>query len=166
MVIQPWGELLIGFLAGFVSVIGYKYISPNMDHWFYLQDTCGVHNLHGLPGVFSGLASAIAAGVAEEVGGRGLTTYGDSLFVIFPARAPSNMTQLTAEQVGMGIGAGEDRHAGTQAGYQLALLGVTLCVSIFGGLFTGLIVRWLPVFQPTFSKDLFCLLYTSPSPRD
>jgi len=35
-----------------------------MDRWLYLQDTCGVHNLHGLPGVFSGLASVIAAGVA------------------------------------------------------------------------------------------------------
>ena len=27
MVIQPWGALLIGFLAGFISVVGYKFIS-------------------------------------------------------------------------------------------------------------------------------------------
>ena len=59
-----------------------------------------------------------------------------SLFVIFPARAPSNMT-LTPEHMALGIEPGEDRHAGTQAGYQLALLGATLCVSIFGGLLTG-----------------------------
>ena len=25
MVIQPWGALLIGFLAGFISVAGYKF---------------------------------------------------------------------------------------------------------------------------------------------
>jgi len=38
-----------------------------MDRLFYLQDTCGVHNLHGLPGVFSGIASVIAASVARKV---------------------------------------------------------------------------------------------------
>ena len=27
MVIQPWGALLIGFLAGFISVVGYRFIS-------------------------------------------------------------------------------------------------------------------------------------------
>ena len=36
----------------------------------YLLDTCGVHNLHGMPGVFSGIASAIAAAVASDTGGR------------------------------------------------------------------------------------------------
>ena len=68
-----------------------------------------------------------------------------SLFVVFPARAPSNMTLLTAEQMELGIEAGEDRHAGTQAGYQLALLGSTLLVSIFGGLFTG--TSFMPFMQ-------------------
>ena len=43
-----------------------------MDRWLYLQDTCGVHNLHGLPGVFSGISSAIAASVAG-----GIVSYDD-----------------------------------------------------------------------------------------
>ena len=60
-----------------------------------------------------------------------------SLFVVFPARAPSNTTQLTSEQIELGIEPGENRHAGIQAGYQLALLGSTLIVSILGGLLTG-----------------------------
>ena len=60
-----------------------------------------------------------------------------SLFVVFPARAPTNITQLTPEQVQMGVVTGEGRNARTQAGYQLALLGVTLFVSIIGGLLTG-----------------------------
>ena len=38
-----------------------------MDRYFYLQDTCGVHNLHGLPGVLSGIASSIAASLARKV---------------------------------------------------------------------------------------------------
>jgi len=147
MLIQPWAGILIGFLAGFISVLGYRYLSPIMDRWLYLQDTCGVHNLHGLPGVFSGLASVIAAGVAG-----GAVSYSDiSLYAVFPARAPSNMTEAQLQ----GVDPGEGRHAGIQAGYQLALLVVTLAVSILGGLLTGLIVRWLPTFQPTFSSDLF-----------
>ena len=40
-------------------------LQPLLEKRFRLQDTCGVHNLHGLPGVFSGVASAVAAGVAE-----------------------------------------------------------------------------------------------------
>ena len=38
-----------------------------MDKWLYLQDTCGVHNLHGLPGVMSGIASVIAASLARKI---------------------------------------------------------------------------------------------------
>ena len=40
---------------------------------------------------------------------------------MFPARAANN----------------GNRHAGTQAGFQLALLASTLAISIFGGLLTG-----------------------------
>ena len=60
-----------------------------------------------------------------------------SLFVVFPARAPSNITQLTPEQVQMGIETSNGHDVWTQAGFQLALLGVTLGVSIFGGVLTG-----------------------------
>ena len=44
-----------------------------------------------------------------------------SLFTVFPARA----------------GNSGDRHAGIQAGFQLALLASSLGISIFGGLLTG-----------------------------
>ena len=49
-----------------------------MDRWFYLQDTCGVHNLHGMPGVLAGLLSALVAGLAEETNdGQHKVAYGD-----------------------------------------------------------------------------------------
>ncbi len=57
-----------------------------------------------------------------------------SLYLVFPARTPSaNVTELA----GLGISPSVGRHAGTQAGYQLALLASTLTISIVGGLLTG-----------------------------
>ena len=60
-----------------------------------------------------------------------------SLFLVFPERAPSNASELTADEKLLGVEPGSDRHAGMQAGYQLALLVTTLAVSIVGGLLTG-----------------------------
>ena len=58
-----------------------------------------------------------------------------SLYHVFPARAP-NMTVIMENNL-LGVDPGDDRHAGTQAGFQLALLGTTLVISIVGGLLTG-----------------------------
>lgn len=44
-----------------------------------LYDTCGVHNLHGMPAILSAIFSAIYATVAT------IETYEDSLMDIFPA---------------------------------------------------------------------------------
>ena len=38
-----------------------------MERVFNIQDTCGVHNLHGLPGVMSGIAATVAASVARKI---------------------------------------------------------------------------------------------------
>ncbi|KAM6464189.1 ammonium transporter Rh type A [Liasis olivaceus] len=61
--ILPFGAMLIGSIAGIISVIGYKYLSPFLASNLKIQDTCGVHNLHGLPGLLGGIASIIAAAV-------------------------------------------------------------------------------------------------------
>lgn len=45
-----------------------------------ILDTCGVHNLHGMPGVFSGLLSVLFAALASQ------NEYGtDELGVVFEA---------------------------------------------------------------------------------
>ena len=64
-----------------------------------------------------------------------------SLFLVFPARAPTSASELTAAQVGLGVGTGEGRSAAVQAGYQLACLATTLAIAIVGGLITGEGVR-------------------------
>lgn len=47
-----------------------------MDRWLYIQDTCGVHNLHGIPGILSAIAAAVAAGVASNVPATNRVDYG------------------------------------------------------------------------------------------
>ena len=56
---------------------------------------------------------------------------------MFPARAPSSEGELTLAQAGLGVGTGDGRSAGVQAGYQLACLATTLAIAIIGGLITG-----------------------------
>jgi ammonium transporter Rh len=61
IIVQPFGAMLLGFLAGIVSSFGFAYLSHFLQHKIHLHDTCGVHNLHGMPGVIGGLVSAIVA---------------------------------------------------------------------------------------------------------
>ncbi|XP_068921873.1 ammonium transporter Rh type A isoform X2 [Petaurus breviceps papuanus] len=68
MAIQPYGAMLIGSIAGIVSVLGFKFLTPFFATKLRIHDTCGVHNLHGLPGVIGGIASivAVALGVTDK----------------------------------------------------------------------------------------------------
>jgi ammonia channel protein AmtB len=55
MMIQPPVAMIIGATAGTFSVIGYEYLTPYLRDKYKITDTCGVINLHGLPGLFAGL---------------------------------------------------------------------------------------------------------------
>lgn len=55
----PGVALLVGLVAGAVSVLGYFYSSPFLEEKFGLFDTCGVANLHGYPSVVGGLLSIL-----------------------------------------------------------------------------------------------------------
>ncbi|XP_043306391.1 ammonium transporter Rh type A [Cervus canadensis] len=59
MEISPYYAMIIGSVAGVVSVLGFKSLTPLFATKLRIHDTCGVHNLHGLPGVIGGLASII-----------------------------------------------------------------------------------------------------------
>ena len=49
--------VIIGILAGGLSTFGFAIIQSRQQKWMKLIDTCGVTNLHGLPGLFGGLAA-------------------------------------------------------------------------------------------------------------
>lgn len=46
---------LIGIFAGGICVIGYVFIQPLLQKYLKIVDTCGVHNLHGMPGLLGGI---------------------------------------------------------------------------------------------------------------
>ncbi|CAB9497154.1 Ammonium transporter Rh type [Seminavis robusta] len=62
----PGGALLLGILAGGLSTFGYAYGTPFCEDYLKMFDTCGVHNLHGLPSVLGGLASAIFVAIDDD----------------------------------------------------------------------------------------------------
>ncbi|XP_058516413.1 ammonium transporter Rh type B isoform X2 [Ochotona princeps] len=77
MMLTPFGALAAGCLAGAVSTLGYKFFTPILESKFKIQDTCGVHNLHGMPGILGALLGALVTGLATH------DAYGDGI----PAQA-------------------------------------------------------------------------------
>lgn len=64
-IVSPTGAFTIGLLAGAVSVIGYVFIQPRLEARFKIVDTCGVHNLHGMPGLLGAvIAIMVVPGIA------------------------------------------------------------------------------------------------------
>ncbi|XP_075719944.1 ammonium transporter Rh type A [Rhinoderma darwinii] len=66
MNIGPFGAMIIGFLAGIISTLGFKFLTPILASKLRIQDTCGVHNLHGLPGILGGIAGIMAIALGAK----------------------------------------------------------------------------------------------------
>jgi len=54
-VVAPAIAFGIGLVAGAVCVLGYVFVQPVLEARLKVVDTCGVHNLHGMPGLLGGL---------------------------------------------------------------------------------------------------------------
>ncbi|XP_070323609.1 ammonium transporter Rh type B isoform X3 [Odocoileus virginianus] len=122
MMLTPFGALAAGFLAGAISTLGYKFFTPILESKLKVQDTCGVHNLHGMPGVLGALLGVLVAGLATH------EAYGDGLESVFPLIAKGQ------------------RSATSQAMHQLFGLFVTLTFASVGGGLGGLLLR-LPILD-------------------
>ena len=138
LVIQPWGALTVGAVAGVASVCGYVHVQPYLARKFDLDDTCGVHNLHGLPGIIGALGGAISAATASD------RAYGSSIGLVFPRRAPK---EVTDDMTAAGIEPGDGLSASEQASVQVAALFITLGFAIVGGTIVGMIIKH-PWFLP------------------
>ncbi|KAI5618201.1 ammonium transporter Rh type B [Silurus asotus] len=120
MMLTPFGSMIVGFLAGTISVLGYKYLTPILESKLKIQDTCGVHNLHGMPGVLGAIVGSIAAATAST------SIYGNGLQDVFP--------EISA-----------DFTTTNQAVMQIVSLAVTLGMALIGGLIVGFILK-LPIY--------------------
>ena len=128
MIVQPWGALLIGTVAGIISVLGYNYVTPFLNKRLKIHDTCGVNNLHGMPALVAGFAAVICARLATS------DNYHDSLTSVFEAR--------------------DHRNRARQSLYQFLAILITLGISIASGLVTGFIVKQ-KIFDPPHPQQLY-----------
>jgi len=126
MAVYPGGALGIGCLAGLLSCFGYNYIQPALEKKIKLHDTCGVNNLHGMPGIIGALISAVVAGVGADS-----EVYGSQLADNFPAGYTP----------------------GKQGGIQVLSIVNTVVIAIIGGLLTGMIIRPLDDSVPRYYDD-------------
>uniref|UniRef100_A0A8C5H1P5 Ammonium transporter Rh type B n=1 Tax=Gouania willdenowi TaxID=441366 RepID=A0A8C5H1P5_GOUWI len=129
MMLTPFGSMIVGFLAGIISVLGYKYLTPVLEEKLKIQDTCGVNNLHGMPGILGAIVGAVTAAVATK------DVYGEGLHDVFP---------LVAEG---------KREASVQGGIQAVSLAVTLGIALIGGLIVGKFPVSLTVNSSTAVSD-------------
>ena len=105
-----------------------------------ITDTCGVHNLHGMPAVMGGILSILLAGIAmpEEY-----DKFNDgeerSLHEIFPLSDPSNEYNNGSEELIW--------TSNGQAWFQAAAMLVTMAFALVGGLTTGGIMKLIGKYQ-------------------
>jgi len=64
--IHPGGALLVGCAAGLLSTFGYGKVQPFLLEKLGLHDTCGIHNLHGMPSVLGAVLSIFAPYFVEK----------------------------------------------------------------------------------------------------
>eukprot|EP00795_Rhopilema_esculentum_P004945 gene4945-21287_t len=154
--LQPWGAMLVGIIAGLLSTLGFQYITPFLHDKIKLHDTCGVHNLHGLPAIFAGIVASVASAVAD------LDDYGTDLYSIWPARIPKvgtaefSKVNMTSYRSALTLD-GKGRSKSEQGGYQFLAVVVTLGLAIVGGYITGFIVSLLdtPKARQVFDDEAF-----------
>ncbi|KAG1671786.1 hypothetical protein FOA52_000163 [Chlamydomonas sp. UWO 241] len=59
--VSPGGCVIVGALAGALSVCGFVYGTPLLENKLGVTDTCGVHNLHGMPAIYGAVVAGIVS---------------------------------------------------------------------------------------------------------
>ncbi|KAM6180935.1 ammonium transporter Rh type C [Erethizon dorsatum] len=111
MMLTPYGALIVGFFCGSISTLGFVFLTPFLESRLRIQDTCGIHNLHGIPGVLGGIVGAVTAAFASP------DIYGQPGF-------PK-----------------EVRTSRIQGKFQVFGLLLSLAMALVGGIMVGLILR-------------------------
>ncbi|XP_005441601.1 ammonium transporter Rh type A [Falco cherrug] len=64
--IHCFAAMCIGGIAGIISVLGFCFLTPLLASKLNIHDTCGVHNLHGLPGVLGGITGIVVTAIRTD----------------------------------------------------------------------------------------------------
>uniref|UniRef100_A0A3B4CGI4 Ammonium transporter AmtB-like domain-containing protein n=1 Tax=Pygocentrus nattereri TaxID=42514 RepID=A0A3B4CGI4_PYGNA len=59
MTTVPWMDMTIGFCASLFSVLGFRYLKGHVLIAFECHDTCGVLNVHAIPGILGWFAYVV-----------------------------------------------------------------------------------------------------------
>lgn len=120
MALHPGFALLVGAVSGTISVFGFAVLQGFLERTIGLHDTCGVLNLHGIPGLIGGVASAIVTASFGSGNDYNLS----QLYLIYPDR--------------------RSHGAQTQAKLQTAFIFITLAISICTGIISSFIIFFMP----------------------
>jgi len=131
LMIRPWGALLIGSLAGTVSVLGFAFVQAFLERTVGLYDTAGIHNLHGMPSIIGALAAIIAAAAVSTA------NYGSPAIIAEHFPAMGNSTLAAALQNQTYLVSQFNRTPGEQAGFQAAAMFLTFGLAGLSGLLAG-----------------------------
>lgn len=64
MNINPIWAILIGISSGIISCLGFSKLQAFLESKIGLHDSCGIMNLHCLPGIWGSIWAAVAAAKA------------------------------------------------------------------------------------------------------
>lgn len=117
---NPAASLTCGLLAGIISTFGFMYLTKFLNSKIGLMDTCGVHNLHGIPGLLGGILSSIAIAAYQS------STMDQSIGVNMPFFASPY----------------KDRTLNEQAWWQILGTITSLGIGLLSGAFAGLLMSF------------------------
>ncbi|NWV14326.1 RHBGB protein, partial [Ptilonorhynchus violaceus] len=129
MLVTPFGALIAGFLAGLLCPLGFRFFTPVLHARMKILDTCGVHNVHGLPGILGALLGTLLTLLATA------DAYGDRLELVFPLVAQGSRTVTD------------------QAFIQLSALPLTLLLATLGGCLTGAVLKTKGLRSPPDTRN-------------
>eukprot|EP00012_Vannella_robusta_P012167 CAMPEP_0206193308 /NCGR_PEP_ID=MMETSP0166-20121206/6486_1 /ASSEMBLY_ACC=CAM_ASM_000260 /TAXON_ID=95228 /ORGANISM="Vannella robusta, Strain DIVA3 518/3/11/1/6" /LENGTH=353 /DNA_ID=CAMNT_0053609989 /DNA_START=348 /DNA_END=1409 /DNA_ORIENTATION=+ len=96
--------LAMGMLAGAISTLGYKILTPLLSKFCHIHDTCGVHNLHGMPGVLGALLSLFATLIISQAEDNYIPAYEHGRYQPLIQLAAIGITLGIALVAGIGTG--------------------------------------------------------------
>lgn len=124
LLLVPYAALIVGFVGGIISTLGFEFIGKPCAKIYKLYDTAGILYLHGIPGVLGSIVTAITVACMTRKRWNPENSLIDARYQIIPKLA--------------------DRSLSKQAGFQIAVEVITIAIASASGALTGLLMRLAP----------------------